>query len=68
MLLFVETIRCYPLLCRVIADTVELGFSAQFAEQILIILVHLDVRVVCCEREAMAMHHDSLQYIRMAAL
>jgi hypothetical protein len=51
-----------------IKDAVELGFSAQVAEQFLIVLVRLDVRVVCCEQEAMAMHHDDLQYIRMAAL
>jgi hypothetical protein len=64
----VETIRWYPLLCCVIADAVELGFSAQLAERFLIVLVRLDVQVVCCEREASAMHHDGLQYIQMAAL
>jgi hypothetical protein len=42
-------------------------FSAQLAESFLIVLVRLDVQVVCCEQEAMAMHHDGLQYIQMVA-
>ncbi len=51
-----------------IADAIELGFSAQLAEQFLIVLGRLDVQVVCCEQEAAAMHHDGLQCIQMAAL
>jgi hypothetical protein len=51
-----------------ITDAVELGFSAQTAKCFLIVLMRLDVRVVYCEKEATAVHHDGLQYIQMAAL
>ncbi len=64
----VKTVCCYPLFSRMITDAVELGFSAQTAKRFLIVLMHLNVHVVYCKKEAVAVHHDGLQYIRMVAL
>ena len=62
-----QSIGCYSLLCRMIANAIELCFSAQFVKRGVIILVGFDVQIVCCEGESATMCQDCFKDVGVAA-